>query len=194
MGMRHLFVAQHGFVNHWDHQKVINDPPLEDRGVYEIKKLGDAIDAILYNDNDASAHIISSSAKAAVQSSKILAKKLELKDFEKISYLWTGLDAPKNSFYSGDSLPLDLENKVLDQKSLIKRLDKVMNIVSERKDKADAIIIMADIEIVKYFAGYFKEKTWGTKDGYIRLDWGKAHHIQYNHEIIPYTLKKDSSR
>lgn len=171
--MKDLFLVRHGY-----YDRVTME--LNDRGCMEIEELGRAMKKIL---DGSSAYIISSTAQRALNSSGILVAQLDLPEFEKIPYLWSGPDAPEDTFYSGNSLYTDL-----DQGSLNKRLDDMMKIVDNRKNKADGLIIVTHVEVVEYFSGYFMEKKLGITDNYIRVPKGSAVHISLGKklcEVLP---------
>ena len=92
--MKHLFIARHGFYGE-DHR-------IDNFGCRQMELLGEAIKKIL---NSGSAYILSSTAPRALDSSQVLAVQLSLPSkFEQVPYLWSGDDAPSDSYYHAPSL------------------------------------------------------------------------------------------
>lgn len=160
--MKHLFIARHG--------KYGYDDRLDDYGRQQMEKLGNAMKEIL---NGSSAHIISSTALRALDSSEVLKAQLELPGFEQIPYLWSGSDAPKDSYYwdSRDN-----------------RLEKLMGVVGERRDKADGLVVVTHLEIARDFPSYFLKEEFEEKQYIGEISKGEAVHFDLNgrrYQILP---------
>jgi broad specificity phosphatase PhoE len=158
--MKHFFIARHGAYYLNGHLNKI--------GEEQIEALGRAMKKILNGD---SVYIISSTAPRALDSSKILARHLKPEaQIEEISCLW----------YAADSRHYD-PVRDLD-------LNEIYKIVGERKDRADALILMAHEELRDDFSGYFSKKEFGRPFHSQPIDKGQADHyclVEQTYQLIP---------
>jgi len=158
--MKHLFVARHG-----DYGR---DDRISDYGCRQMEALGKAIKQIL---NGRSAYLFSSTAPRALDSSQILAAQLALPtEFEQVPYLWSGNDAPRNSFYFSPSL------------------DRLMGLVAERRDKADGLVMVTHLEVTEDFPSHFFQKEFGQDKRIGEISKGQAVHLDLEtrtYQILP---------
>ncbi len=146
--MKHLFVARHGSYGF--------DNRLNDHGRQQMEVLGKVIKGIL---KDNSAYLISSTAPRALDSSRILIAQLGLSEFEQVPYLWTGPDS----------------SEVLYRRE--PNLNKLMELVNERKEKVDGLIMVTHLEVAEDFPSYFLKKEF-EQDEYIgMISKGQAVHL-----------------
>lgn len=134
--MKHLFVVRHGNLGH--------DQRLDDSGRRQMEVLAKVIKDIL---KGGSAKLISSTAPRALESSEILMAQLALPGCEEIPYLWSGMDAPGDSYY------------------WIRDKDKLMELVNERKKAVDGLVMVTHLEVAEEFPGHYLKKELG-RDGY----------------------------
>jgi phosphohistidine phosphatase SixA len=158
--MKHFFIARHGAYYLNGHLNKI--------GERQIEALGRAIKEIL---NGNSVYIISSTAPRALDSSKILARDLKsTAQIEGISCLWYAAD-------SGHYDPVrDLD------------LNEIYKIVGERRECADALILMAHEELRDDFSAYFSEKEFGKHFHFDQIEKGQADHycmVEQTYQLIP---------
>lgn len=157
--MKYLFIARHGSYG--------NDNRLNDHGHKQMEVLGGSIKEIL---NGASAYILSSTAPRAIDSAEVLAVQLELpKEFEKTEDLWTGGDSSKERAYYCDC-------------------DKLIQMINERREKADGLVMMTHLEVGEDFPSYFLKQEFEQNE-YIRdISKGQAVHINLEdktHQLLP---------
>lgn len=156
--MKHLFVARHGDYG--------EDKRISDNGRQQMEALGKAIKQIL---NGSSAYLFSSTAPRALDSSQILAVQLALpSEFEKVPYLWSGNNAPKESYDY--------------------RLDKLMRLVVERKDRADCLVMVTHVEVAKDFPSYFLINEFKQDKSIGEISKGQAVYFDLEkrtYQIIP---------
>ncbi|MBW3000096.1 histidine phosphatase family protein [Candidatus Woesearchaeota archaeon] len=157
--MKHLFVARHGDYGF--------DDRLTGHGRQQFENLSKVVKHIL---NGATAYIISSTAPRALDSAEILVVELGLpKEFEKTPYLWSATDAPLEEGYDDD-------------------LGKLMGLVNERRDKADSLIMVTHLEVVRDFPTYFFNAEFGGDEYLIEPHKGEAVHINLEartHQLLP---------
>ena len=158
--MKHFFIARHG--------AYYLGGRLNKIGEQQISALGQAIKEILNGD---SVYIISSTAPRALDSSEILARYLKpTAQIEGISCLWYAAD-------SGHYDPVrDLD------------LNEIYKIVNERREYADALILMAHEELRNDFSGYFSEQEFGKQFHCHPIDKGQADHyslVAQTYQLIP---------
>lgn len=89
--------------------------------------------------------MVSSTAPRAIGTAEVLAKELGINEFERIPYLWSGLDAPRDSYQH------DCDRR------------KLMKIVDERRGKAEGLIVVTHYEVVMEFHPYFMEHEFGIR-------------------------------
>ncbi len=159
--MKHLFVVRHGDYG--------GDDRINDYGRQQMETLGKAMKQIL---NGSSAYLFSSTAPRALDSSQILAVQLALSpEFEQIPYLWSGSDAPRDSYYYN------------------RDLGRLMKIVTERKDKADGLVMVTHLEIAEDFPSYFLEKEFEQNTRIGEILTGRAVHLNLEdrtYQILPF--------
>lgn len=159
--MRHLFIARHG--------KYGGDDRISPYGVQEMKELGKAIKQI--SDGN-SIYLLSSTAPRAMDSSRVLADELGLNsEFETMDYLWTG-DNPGTKYYCYSD----------------KSRNNLYQIVEERREKANSLIILAHFEIGKDFPSYFLQKEFNHMINLWEINKGEAVHfdlLEKSHQILP---------
>lgn len=127
--MKHLVIARYG--SHTNNRINLD-------GHLQIEALSAAIKKTI---GAGSAHIISSTAPRALDSSIILTVYLGLPlEFEHVPYLWSGDDAPNDSYYYKPSN------------------DRIMQIIDERRGKADALIMVTHLEVGDSFPTFFARK------------------------------------
>lgn len=146
--MKHLFVVRHG--------KYGSDNRINDSGRQQMEALGKSIKEIL---NGSSIHLLSSTAPRALDSSEVLITQLALPKFEQVLYLWSGSDAPKDSYYWNPSV------------------NKLMELIAERKDKAEGIIMMTHLEVAEEFPTHFLRKELGQDKSVGEVLKGQAVHL-----------------
>ena len=157
--MKHLFVVRHGDYG-YDHR-------INSYGHQQMKRLGEVIKQIL---NGSSAYFFTSTAPRALDSSQILADQLTLSEFEEVSYLWSGPDSPPSSFYYKGGLV------------------RVMELVAERRDKADGLIMVTHFEVIEEFPSYFLKKEFEQDKQIGKISRGQAVHLdleQRTYQIFP---------
>lgn len=158
--MKHLFVARHGSYG--------GDERIDDTGRWQMKRLGRDIKQVLC---DGSVYLVSSTAPRALDSSEVLAAELALPpEFERVPYLWSGTDAPGDSFYRNPNL------------------DRLIEIVDERRDMADGLVMVTHSEVVESFPAFFLEREFGRNEHIIGVAKGRAVHFdleQRTYQIIP---------
>ena len=159
--MKHFFIARHG--------AYYLGGRLNKIGEEQISALGRVMKEILNGD---SVYIISSTAPRALDSSKILARDLKsVTQIEEIPCLWFAADS---GHYDPPMLDLDL--------------DEIYKIVDERRDFADALILMAHEELRDDFSGYFSKKELGKHINFNHIEKGQADHysiIGQSYQLIP---------
>ncbi|MBN1613600.1 MAG: histidine phosphatase family protein [Deltaproteobacteria bacterium] len=160
--MKHFFIARHG--------AYYLGGRLNKLGQQQIAALGRAIKEILNGD---SVYIISSTAPRALDSSEQLAQHLKTAArIEAIPCLW----------YAADSDHYDPVGD-LDR-------DEIYKIVNERREKADALILMAHEELRDEFSGFFSEQEFGKRFHCSDIDKGQADHYsmaEESYQLIPKT-------
>jgi hypothetical protein len=158
--MKHLFVARHGNYG--------GDDRIDNYGRQQMGLLGKAIKQIL---NGSSVYLFSSTAPRALDSSQILAVQLALpQEFEQVPYLWSGSDAPRDSYYYSPSL------------------DKLMGLVAERRDKADGLVMVTHLEVAEDFPSHFLKKEFKQANRIGEISKGQAVHLdleQRTYKILP---------
>ena len=160
--MKHLFVARHGNYG--------NDDKLDNLGRKQMETLGKTIKGIL---NGGSAHIISSTAQRALDSSQILAIQLvSPPEFEQIPYLRSGSDAPKGS-YEWES-----------------NNDMVIDIINERREKAEGLVIVTHLEVAESFPTHFLRKEFNEKGRLDGIAKGMAVHFDLEGRAYQYIPKR----
>ena len=158
--MRHFFIARHGayYIN----------GRLNKVGEKHIAALGQAIKEIL---NGSSVYIISSTAPRALDSSQMLARELKLTGrIEEMPCLW----------YAADSQHYDPVGEL--------DLDHIYKIVDERRNNADALILMAHEELRDAFAAYFSRVEFGKSHCFSSIEKGQADHFcvsEESYQLIP---------
>ena len=160
--MKHLFVARHG---DYDYDSMYA-ARLNDSGRQQMEVLGKAMKEIL---KGSSVYLISSTAPRALDSSEILVAQLALPVFEKSSYLWSGDDAPSDSFYRNPSL------------------DRLMGLVNNKRSKADGLVMVTHLEVAEEFPTYFLKKELGQDEPIGEISKGQAVHFdleQRTYQII----------
>ncbi len=157
--MNHLFVARHGNYN--------LDRRLDYYGRQQMEVLGKAIKEIL---NGGSARVISSTAPRARDSSEVLIEQLALPEFKQVPYLWSGNDAPEDSFYYNPDR------------------DRLMKLVNERREGVNGLVMVTHLEVAEELPSYFLKKELG-KDEYVgEISKGQAVHLdleEKNYQILP---------
>ncbi|MFC1733348.1 histidine phosphatase family protein [candidate division KSB1 bacterium] len=126
--MEHLFIARHA---DYDYNRRISE-----KGRKQMETLADAIKGMIDN---TPAHILSSTAPRAMDSSEELAQYLNA-EIEHMPYLWSGGDAPRGGYDYDES-----------------RLARIV-----QDSKADALILMTHLEVVSSFPDYFVRDVLGT--------------------------------
>ncbi len=111
-----------------------DDGRLNQDGFRQMETLGRYMKQIL---NGGSVYLVSSAAPRALDSSEVLAAQLGLTEFEKMSYLWSGKDAEDGWDYKSEGL---------------------MQIVEERRERADGLVMVTHLEIVDSFPTRVMEK------------------------------------
>ena len=158
--MNHLFIVRHGDYGENDR--------INDFGRNQMRVLGVAIKQIL---NGSSIYLFSSSAPRALGSSRILAAQMVLSpEFEQVPYLWSGSDSPRDSYYYNPSL------------------DKLMELVSERRNRADGLVMVTHLEVTDSFPSNFVEQEFNQVNGIGGISKGKAVHIDLEnrtYQILP---------
>ncbi|MBI2046984.1 histidine phosphatase family protein [Candidatus Pacearchaeota archaeon] len=160
--MKHLVVARHGdYISY-------SNPRISLSGHHQMEELGRAIKEIF---NGKSAHLVSSTAPRALDCSEVLAVQLALHlEFDKIPYLWSEHDGPPDCYYF--------------QPSLV----KVMALVDERREKAEGLIMMTHLGLLRDFLSYFLNKEFGRKEEIGELNKGQAVHFDLEkraYQILP---------
>lgn len=118
--MKHLFVARHGNYGY--------DNRLDNVGREQMTDLSRSIKGVL---GDNSAYIVSSTAPRALDSAEVLTSQLGLEGFEELLYLWEGGDAPKDAY------------------EWVRDRDKLLEVVDERTEKADGLIVVTHFGVVR---------------------------------------------
>jgi len=157
--MKHLFVARHGNYG--------GDRRLNDYGRKQMEVLGKAIKEIL---NRGSVRVISSTAPRALDSSEVLIAQLALPEFEQVPYLWSGGDAPMDTY------------------GWMPSGDRLVELVNERKNGADGLVMVTHLEVGEEFPSHYLKKELG-RDEYIRgISKGQAVHLDLEgkkYQILP---------
>lgn len=158
--MKHLFIVRHEVCG--------RDNRVDYLGRRQMEALGKAMKEIL---NGGTSYLFSSSAPRALDSSSILTVELALPpEFEQVPYIWSGGDAPSDSYYR---CPDD---------------DRLMEIVNERRERADGLIMVTHEEVTRSFPSYFFKKGLG-QDGLIgKISKGEAVHLDLEkrtYQILP---------
>lgn len=148
--MRHLFIARHGDYGKGDR--------LNDAGKQQVHILAAAIKAQLAGD---SAYLLSSTAPRALDSSEIIAAALGIPGFERMEYLWSASDAPKDTYFSDFNT------------------GRLVQIVEERESKADALIIVSHLEIVKHLPKEMIKRRFMYNSRLDEPDYGQAVHLNF---------------
>jgi len=123
--MKHLFVVRHAAYG--------GDDRISPDGRQQMLVLGDYIKTAL---GGSSAYLLSSTAPRALDSAEVLSLQLGLKEFERVPYLWSGADAPKDAWHCTHGC------------------QKVMEIIDERKDKANGLVMVVHLELAQGFSDY----------------------------------------
>ncbi|MGE0792733.1 MAG: hypothetical protein AB7V77_00975 [Candidatus Woesearchaeota archaeon] len=116
--MKHLFIGRHASYD--------SEGRISAEGKKELDFLSEQIKQVL---NGGSAHIVTSTAPRALDSAEVLKKNLNATVVEE-PYLWSGTDAPEDSFYTD------------------RNYDRVVDIINKHKDNADAVIVLSHLEVV----------------------------------------------
>ncbi len=179
--MKHLFVTRHG--SYFDHSRDYGRDyygRINDQGRLQIERLGKAIKQIL---NEGSIYLFSSTAPRALDSSQILAVQLALSpNFEQVPYLEEAdgeLSPGWIPGYSRDSFG---------QWEHLRTLDRLMNLVNERRDKADGLIMITHAEVAEKFPDYFLKKEFGQNTKIGEIFKGRAVHLDLEnrtYQILP---------
>ena len=159
--MKHLFVVRHGVYG--------EDGLIDEKGRQQMETLSRAIKEILGED---SAHIFSSTAPRALGSSEVLAQQLDLPEFEHVQYLWSGSDAPRDTY----------------EWDFKEGSERLMRLVDERRERADGLIMVSHQEVVGYFPTYFLRQRFEQENRIGTLNKGQAAHFdleQRTYEVIP---------
>jgi len=157
--MKHLFVARHGNYG-WDDR-------LDNYGTRQMEALGKAMKEIL---NGGSVRVISSTAPRALDSSEILIAQLDLPEFEQIPYLWSGNDAPEDSYYWNPDG------------------DKLVGIVNERRKGIDGLVMVTHLEVAEEFPSHYFKKEFGRNEYIGEISKGQAVHLDLEgktYQILP---------
>lgn len=160
--MKHLFIARHGAYEYTE-----GVPRLNKEGIKQMEHLGKHIKEILNNN---SIYLVSSTAPRALDSSEVLKSELGLSKFEELPYIWSGNDATEESWewdFSG------------------KRRDKLLNVISERENFADGLILVTHLEIVESLPYNFLKKV-GEEGNPPSPAKGRA--IHFDREMKTYNL------
>ena len=89
-------------------------------------------------------------------------------EFEKVPYLWSGNNAPKESYDY--------------------RLDKLMRLVVERKDRADGLVMVTHAEVAEDFPSYFLINEFKQDKSIGEISKGQAVYFDLEkrtYQIIP---------
>lgn len=160
--MKHLFVARYG-----DHSSVGGVCRLNDSGCQQMEKLGKCIKDIL---DTGSVEIVSSTAPHALDSSKVLAAQWDLPELEQIPYLWSGSNSPNgDSRWAPDG-------------------GKLIELINERKNDADGLVIMTHLEVARDFSNYYLEQELEIDACIGKVPTGRAVHIDLEkntYQIFP---------
>ncbi len=153
--MKHLFIARHG---HYGSDDLINQ-----HGINQMERIGAQIQNILSGNL---AYIISSTAPRALGSSHVLSQILTGQErFFQEPYLWSGTDAPKESYYRDHDK------------------DKLMSIVNQYRDKAEGLVLVSHLEVVEDFPEYFFKKEFGKSIYLPEISKGEAIHIDLEKQV-----------
>lgn len=153
--MKHLFIARHGNYG--------GDDLINARGIAQMETLGQKIKEIL---NGGSAYIISSTAPRALGSSQVLSNFLTAPGkFEQVPYLWSGTDAPKDSYYRD------------------RDRDKLIDIVNQYRNKADGLIVVSHLEVGEDFPEYFFRAEFQKSVRIGEIEKGEAVHIDLGSQV-----------
>lgn len=147
--MKYLFVVRHGIYG--------SDNRLNARGKEQMRILGEAMKGKL---NGSSIHLVSSTAPRALDSSEVLREVLGVGEVEEIPYLWSGGDCPRDvrtfNEYNPDSSM------------------KVMQLIQERRERVDGLIMVTHLEVTRHFPSYFVKQEFGKKEWLDELSKGQA--------------------
>lgn len=158
--MKHLFMVRHGIYG--------GDDRINDGGRWQMKRLSRDIKQVLCG---GSVYLVSSTAPRALDSSEVLAAELALPpEFEQVPYLWSGDDSPSDSFYHNPNL------------------DRLIEIVDERREKADGLVMVTHLEVVESFPTFFLEREFGQNRHIERVAKGRAVHFdleQRTYQTLP---------
>jgi phosphohistidine phosphatase SixA len=160
--MKHLFVARHG---KYDYIEGI--PRLNKEGIEQMKILGEKIKEII---GEGSIYLVSSTAPRALDSSKVLKSELGLSGFEELPYIWSGSNAGKESWERDYSK---------------NRKNNLLNVVFERENYADGLVLVTHLEIVESLSSNFLKKV-GEKGYPPSPTKGRA--IHFDRERKTYSL------
>ena len=157
--MKYLIIVRHGkYIDKriGDNGKRI-DEKISDDGIKQMKYLAQQI-----KDNGAeSYHIASSTAPRATDSAEVLAKELGA-EVDTVQYLWSGSDAPRDSFFKDRS-----ENSK----------EKLMNVIDKRRSRAEALLILSHLEICEFLPRFFMRREWKLEGGVEETPTGQKVYI-----------------
>ncbi len=158
--MKHLFIARHGEYG--------DDDRIDENGIKQIDILGQEIKRIV---DESSTYIITSVIARALDSSRILQAKLK-SPLEEVPYIST----------IEDNGPTDIYEFAEDNNR------RMMKIILEKGNKADALIILTHYEITEAFQEYFLLTKFGQKQRISGIEKGQAVHFnleERTYQIIP---------
>jgi hypothetical protein len=156
--MKHLFVINAG---DYEYDTLNN----YNRG--QMRNLGRLIKNILKGQ---SAYVISSTAPWVRDSAIILIEELGLPFFEKLPYLWASDNGPKKNYFFG-------------QKD-----DKLLEIVNERRGRADGLLMVSHNALTSRFPRFFYKKEFGRSEPIDEIGDMEAVHFDIEgktYRIIP---------
>ena len=158
--MKHLFIARHGEYG--------DDDRIDENGIKQIDILGQEIKRIV---DESSTYIITSVIARALDSSRILQAKLK-SPLEEVPYIST----------IEDNGPTDIYEFAEDNNR------RMMKIILEKGNKADALIILTHYEITEAFQEYFLLTKFGQKQRITGIEKRQAVHFnleERTYQIIP---------
>jgi len=174
--MKHLFIARHGNCIEYP------DYSLSESGREQADELGKRIKEI---SGDSSVYIVASLARRAKQTAEIIAGNLDypLEDIENLLYLWDGADVTSSGLPHEDQQGTFYLNP---------SREKALQIIKDRREKADSLIVVCHRDPVGILAQEVLEKELGKKieggGDFMNVSYGRAIHFdleQKTYQEIP---------
>jgi len=174
--MKHLVIARMGKSAHdrssWENRSIW-EVHLTDESRQQMEELGGVIKGIL--GASMPVQIISSTQGRAKESAEALSSKLGSSKVEAFDYLWSGENTPWHPPWrpQGDSFLISRE-LYPELCNYFGDMPKIHELVSERRNEAEALVIVTHFEIASEYPEYFMKQEFGKDVDFKNIIRGEA--------------------